>query len=202
MPADDGLRSLIHDVAESLAQIDAAGEAFKNFKPGVGPFSEPKLVTLIAQSLNALPRYAGLVTTQRTPDMLIRGKWAVEFKVARPFGDNGREAENWSVNLLHPYAGNQSALADCLKLLASGVTERKAAIVVGFEHTPPVISLEPLLSSFELLARHLFGISLSPRVQILRNALMHPVHQQALIAGWEVLGRGPGASERLDGDEG
>jgi len=43
---------------------------------------------------------------------------ALEFKIARPFGDNGKEAENWSVNLPHPYAGNVSVIGDCLKLLA------------------------------------------------------------------------------------
>src|SRR6058998_405930 len=33
-----------------------------------------------------------------------------------PFGDNGKEAENWSVNLLHPYEGNVSTIGDCCKL--------------------------------------------------------------------------------------
>jgi hypothetical protein len=53
----------------------------------------------MARHLNALPAYAGAVRTKRTPDLLIPGAWALEFKLARPFGDNGKEAENWSVNL-------------------------------------------------------------------------------------------------------
>jgi len=47
---------------------------------------------------------------------LIKGLWVIEVKIARPFGDNGKEAEAWSVNLLHPYAGNTSIIGDCLKL--------------------------------------------------------------------------------------
>ena len=77
--------------------------------------------------------------------MLIRSSWAVEFKLVRPFGDNGKEAENWSVNLLHPYQGNVSAIGDCLKLKCLECVERKAVLVIGYEqHTtsdqagPPV----------------------------------------------------------------
>ena len=71
---------------------------------------------------------------------------AIEVKLARPFGDDGKEAENWSVNLLHPYAGNTSLIGDCLKLERFDGSERSAAVVVGYEHTPPQISLAPLLS--------------------------------------------------------
>jgi hypothetical protein len=40
------------------------------------------------------PNYHGRASTQRMPDLLIRTEWAVEFKIARPFGDNGKETEN------------------------------------------------------------------------------------------------------------
>jgi hypothetical protein len=49
-------------------------------------------------------------------DLLITGAWALEFKLARSYGDNGKDEENWSVNLLHPYEGNTSASGNCLKL--------------------------------------------------------------------------------------
>lgn len=42
------------------------------------------------------------------PDVLVPNRWALEFKIVRPFGDNGIEAERWSQNLLHPYPGNVS----------------------------------------------------------------------------------------------
>jgi hypothetical protein len=70
---------------------------------------------------------------------VIPGAWAVEVKLARPFGDNGKPAERWSENLLYPYKGNTSSLGDCLKLLESEFTERKAILIIGYEHTPPKI---------------------------------------------------------------
>jgi hypothetical protein len=78
----------------------------------------------------------------RTPDLLIEEHWALELKLARPFGDNGRAAENWSANLLHPYSGNTSLLGDCLKLKAMTRSEQKGVIAIGYEHTPAQISLE------------------------------------------------------------
>jgi hypothetical protein len=40
--------------------------------------------------------------SRRQCDLVIPGEWAVEFKLLRPFGDNGAEAEDWSENVLHP----------------------------------------------------------------------------------------------------
>lgn len=120
-------------------------------------------------------------------NLLVPGQWAVECKIARPFGDNGKPAENWSVNLLHPYAGNTSLLGDCLKLRALVTNERKAAVVIGYEHTPPKISLAPLLSAFETVAGNVLCIHLGERVQSERLGLVHPVHQQLTVAAWEVL---------------
>jgi hypothetical protein len=108
------LEQLIADVAAALVGIDRCGVPFKQFQRGVGPYGEPQLLVAVAQHLNTLSKYNGSVKTKRTPDLLIPDQWALEFKLARPFGDNGREAENWSVNLLHPYEGNVSLIGDCL----------------------------------------------------------------------------------------
>src|SRR5580765_9035182 len=97
------LDQVVEDIADALVAIDGCGVAFRHFRLGVGPYGEPQLLKAVARHLDSQPRYAGQVKTKRTPDLLIRGKWALEFKLARPFGDNGRPAENWSVNLLHPY---------------------------------------------------------------------------------------------------
>jgi hypothetical protein len=59
--------------------------------------------------------------------------------------------------------------------------------VVGYEHTPPKISLTPLLKAFEVIAETVLGIRLGPRVQVTRFGLCHPVHQKVLVAGWEVF---------------
>jgi hypothetical protein len=123
----------------------------------------------------------------RTPDLLIVGYWALEVKIARPFGDNGRLAENWSVNLLHPYGGSTSLLGDCLKLRSHPCQERKAVLAIGYEHDPPQVSLEPLMRSFELIATEVLSIRLGKRVSALRTGLIHPVHQRLTVLGWTVV---------------
>jgi hypothetical protein len=114
------LERIIADVAAALVGIDRCGVAFQQFQPGVGPYGEPQLLAAVARHLNTIPQYDGLVKTKRTPDLLVPRQWALEFKLARPFGDNGKEAENWSVNLFHPYGGNVSLIGDCLKMQGLG----------------------------------------------------------------------------------
>ncbi len=122
--------------------------------------------------------------------MSIDDEWALEFKIARPFNDNGRKAENWSVNLLHPYEGNESLLGDCCKLRSLSGYTKKAVITIGYEHDPAKIQLEPLFKSFELIASKVMGIRLSNRVEEIRKELVHPEHQVVHIVGWEVFGEG------------
>lgn len=180
------LQHLIMDIADACKSIDAEEPPFKGFRAGVGPYGEPQLVKLIANRLSVLSAYSGRAKSKRTPDLLITGSWALEFKIARPFGDNGLQAENWSVNLLHPYPGNVSVFGDCLKLAHWSGPERRAAVVIGFEHQPAEIPLEPLFRAFEAVAACLLPFALSPRVEIYRNELRHPVHQVVRVVGWEV----------------
>jgi hypothetical protein len=181
------LQDLVVDIAEALLQVDASGVAFRSFRPGVGPYGEPQLLKLIAAQLNHFPKYGGRVVIKRTPDLLIREEWAIEFKIARPFGDNDKEAENWSVNLLHPYPGNVSTIGDCYKLSKLGGRERKAVVVIGYEHSPPRINLSPLVRAFEVIAREIGDFRLSERVETRRDGLIHPVHQSLRVIAWEVL---------------
>jgi len=113
------LARVIEDIADILVAIDSSGVPFKQFQSGVGPYGEPQLVRAIADRLNSLPDYHRLVKSKRTPDLLITGHWGIEFKLARPFGDNGKQAENWSVNLLHPYECQRS-----WRLFETGALER------------------------------------------------------------------------------
>jgi hypothetical protein len=183
------LSQLVTDVSNCLCEIDASAICHKNFQPGVGPYGEPQLLKLIAEKLNLTCGYGGRAVTKRLPDLLIRDEGAVEAKFARPFGDNGKKAENWSINLLHPYPGNESAIGDCYKLLEYSGVERKAIIVVGYEHEPAVIDLSPLFRAFELVAHEICGIRLSDRSEIRRSELIHPVHRTFRLAAWEVLGK-------------
>jgi hypothetical protein len=182
------LSDLVSDIADALVAVDASGLPFKSFRPGVGPYGEPQLMRLVAEKLNQNDRYRGRVKTKRPPDLLIEGAWALECKIARPFGDNGRQAEDWSVNLLHPYPGNVSAVGDCLKLLELNSGVRKATVVIGFEHSPPQISLRPLIAAFEVVAERVARVDLGPRIEATRSGLCHPIHQQLTVYAWEVRG--------------
>ncbi len=182
------MKSVIFDIAEVLVEIDASRIPFKNFQPGIGPYGEPQLVKLIASMLNLKQSYHDSVVTKRTLDLLIKNQWALEFKIVRPFGDNGHKAENWSVNLLHPYTDNTSSLGDSVKLLRLDIPERKGIVVVCYEHFPPRFSLQPLINSFELIAKNVMNVALAERVEEVRENLIHPVHQQLRVIGWEVRG--------------
>ena len=120
------------------------------------------------------------------PDLDVEGEVAVEFKIVRPFGDNGKEAENWTVNLLHPYEGNTSLIGDALKLSKLGGYSQKVLFVIGYEHDPPRISLDPLLTSFEVLMREVVRISIGERVEEVRTGLVHPEHQVLRCISWEL----------------
>ena len=177
----------MNHVTDAIVEVDTARVPFRSFKPGVGPYGEPQLLKLIVAHLNRLPEYETAVLTKRTPDLLIPGYWAIEFKIVRPYGDNGNEAEDWSVNLLHPYPGNVSSIGDCLKLKELLGNERKSVAVIGYEHVPPKINLTPLIESFEVICQRVIGIRLSKRVENYRSGLAHPVHQAVRVFAWEVL---------------
>ena len=156
------LFSLVADFATALAEVDATNPvgSSRRFKPGCGPLTESEVTALVLQRLGEKNVTYRRVGAKRYPngraecDFVLPDEWAVEVKLARPFGDNGKPAERWSENLLYPYPGNTSSLGDCLKLLNSEFPERKAVLVIGYEHTPPVILLEPAIRGFELLAAH------------------------------------------------
>lgn len=174
---------LVKIIADILKEFDSEKPIHKTFKAGIGPFGEPQIVREIAERLvgKGIP-----ARTRRTPDLEIKHDWALEFKVIRPFGDNGKEAENWTVNLLHPYPGNVSLIGDAIKLSSlSGYTHR-CLFAIGYEHDPVHIDLAPLLLSFELIAREVKGIRLGNRIEEPRSGLVHPVHQLVRCVGWEL----------------
>ena len=178
------LTEIVRSVADILKDFDCERPVHKSFKPGIGPFGEPQLVIQIAQRLTRLGIAA---STRATPaDMDIQGEWAIEFKIVRPFGDNDKEAESWSQNLLHPYEGNVSLIGDAIKLSQLPTYPRKGVIALGFEHAPPRIDLEPLFSSFELIAKCIMNIPLGGRCEEWRDGLVHPTHQSMRCVGWQL----------------
>ncbi len=186
---------IVADFGGALQRVDSSGprEPVKAFKPGIGPLTEAYGITLAIDEMvkakrdryeGAAPmRYPGL----RSTCDLVFGDWALEFKLLRPFGDNGKPAENWIENALYPYRGNTSALGDLYKLQSTRLRPRQGVVLYGFEHTEAQIPLEPAVRSFELIAKEVLGFKLSAQTSVRHTALMHPVHQVLLVHGWELL---------------
>jgi hypothetical protein len=182
------LETVIDVFASGLRSVDVSGLAHKGFKPGVGPYGEADAVRQALQHMREQrPDLFADAKTKRLPDVLIPGRWAIEAKIVRPFGDNGLPAEHWSENILHPYPGNTSSLGDCMKLLQSGLPERKGIIVFGYEHAQAVVPLDPAIRSFELLATQIIQVKLSPRIERRVEDLIHPVHRVLRVFGWEIF---------------
>jgi len=191
------LPKFVTDFADALHAVDRAGPVGRSSsrvsRPGVGPLQERQAVRLAAAHLaEADAAYAG-IASGRYPgsrldcDLLIPGLWAVEVKMARPFSDDGRPAEHWSENLLHPYPGTASAVGDALRLRSMEEALSKALIIYGFEHATPLIPLEPAVRAFELIATQVAGVRLGKRIEQVRAALRHPAHAVVRVYGWEVL---------------
>lgn len=177
--------------ANGLLTIDKSGTPFqgktRTYKPGVGPYSETKLLAGVAAYINSLRlKDVQAVTNQKSVDFIIPGQWALEAKLVRPFGDNGEIAEHWSQNLLHPYKGNTSLIGDVYKLLGYEGEERKAVIAITYSHDPAQLEIDVIVAAFELLAKDLLELQIGPAHKKRIQNLQHPVHQQAEIFAWEV----------------
>jgi hypothetical protein len=174
---------VIEIIAKILKDFDSEFPRFKKFKPGIGPYGEPQIVKIISKRIS---KSGIMAKTRRCPDLEIGNEWAIEFKIARPFGDNGKEAENWSVNLLHPYSGNTSLIGDAMKLLDLTDYKNRGLFLIGYEHDPAIISLDPLIRSFEVLMKEVINIKLGPRIEVFFNGLVHPEHQVVRCIGWQL----------------
>jgi hypothetical protein len=182
------MEQIVNHIAEGLKWIDNSGIPFRKYQPGVGPYGEPQVIRKVLQYLKTnYPNIYSNAKTKRVPDLLIPNQWALEFKIIRPFGDNGKEAEHWSQNLLHPYEGNVSSIGDAIKLRKSELIERKGIIAITYEHDPPKIQVQVLVDCFEYISRNIVYISLGNRYTKTISNLIHPVHQQCTVYGWELI---------------
>ena len=179
---------LVRSIADALKDIDTECPVYQRgqriYQPGIGPFSEPQLVKRIAERLTSAGIFARTTRTQADLDVL--GIWAVEFKLARPFGDNRNPAEHWSENLLHPYEGPTSLIGDALKLMEMTNYPKKCVFAIGYEHDPAQTDLTRLINAYEMLSTSLLNIPLGPRVEERRVGLVHPVHQVVRCVAWQV----------------
>ena len=169
----------------------------KPYKAGIGPHPESQTVKLVAKELESLKpeKYSNCSIGLSIPYPLIKrqkcdlclGKepdwdWAIEIKMLRILGDNGKPNDNILMHILSPYHKHRSALTDCKKLVNSGFSCRKAILIYGYESEDYPIDIA--IDAFEKLAKS--EVDLSERYCSNFNNLIHPIHREGKVYGWEI----------------
>src|SRR5262245_24701945 len=126
------LPKVIADLAVCIKQIDSRRPQACNvrtrvlYQPGIGPHPETQAVDLMVRELPAVAPtdYDSVLHTnvayargsRQKCDLCIgvRGdwEWAVEIKMLRLMGDNGKPNDNMLMHILSPYPADRSALTD------------------------------------------------------------------------------------------
>lgn len=211
------LEQLVMDFAQAIKAVDAGCPRRKELPPGIGAFSEPKMVGKLCGHLQECnERYRNLRTESPYPelrrgrcDVLVPEQWAIEVKLSQVWMSKGSEDSTWTNNILHPFlgvedAGAKSLIGDAIKLMCSRFKEKKAIVLFHFARKKDGLDPDLPLRMFEYSARELMGIPLGERITAKVDDLMHPHHQQAIVFAWQVgecLERKPGVcTQWLDGE--
>jgi hypothetical protein len=109
-------------------------------------------------------------------------EWAVEVKMARVVGDNGKPDAGASKDLLSPFREDRSALTDALKLAQAEIAPHKALLVYGFENSDR--PLDVLINALEALLFHV--VHFDSRVERSMGPLIHPHHADGRVFAWEI----------------
>jgi len=196
------LSRIVNDFAICLKRADDRHPQAINirskecFQEGIGPHSEGQTVELVAKEFRLLaPELYNdfLVTGVPYPDFprqkcdLCIGtqhewQWAIEVKMLRMLGDNGKLNDNILMHILSPYPEHRSALTDCVKLAQSQLAARKAILIYGYEHQDWPLELG--ISAFESLATS--KVSIGSRQIAYFDGLIHPIHSSGAVFGWEI----------------
>lgn len=198
MMPDVDLSDLVRDFADALRAADALRPQARSirsgnlFRPGIGPHGEDRAVALILEQMKARnPEVyggAGQVVYPGSRQRCDLGvglplRWAIEVKMARARGDNGKRDDTYLKDLLSPYPDDRSAVGDAVKLAQSGFTARKGVLIYGFDFSDR--RLDPAIEAAEILMRS--KVALGPRVEAPFSGLVHPVHSEGRVFAWEVI---------------
>jgi hypothetical protein len=191
------LSELVLDVRDAIVRVDACRPTWRSVRtgasylPGIGPYPETAAIELISNELTrAVPEtYGSLALGTSYPsaprlrcDLLLGNPpaWAVEIKLLRLLGDNGKLNDNMLTHILSPYPEHRSALTDVSKLRASEFRCRLAVLIYGFDYSD--WPMDPAIDAFESLAGEL-----GPRCNASFSGLVHPVQRAGRVFAWEVL---------------
>lgn len=194
------LAQLVADFATAIQQADArrpqaiGSRTGRQYQPGIGPHTEDQTISLVMNELLTLDSeyeahalgvpYPG-ASRQRCDWCLGTApswEWAIEAKMLRLFGDNGKPNDNILTHLLSPYPAHRSALTDCEKLADSALPGRKAIVIFGYDYEGWL--MDPAIEAFETLAAE--RVTLGLRHEANYADLVHPIHQRGRVFAWEV----------------
>ena len=197
------LDEIIRDFAKCIEYVDARAPQAKNvrskrpYQPGIGPHTEAQTVKLVTtEMMKRFPsKYDRLISVnvpypdkpRQRCDFCIglqgEWEWAIEVKMLRILGDNGKPNDNILMHILSPYPAHRSAVTDCLKLSSSSLGKRKAILIYGYEAEKYPLDLA--IDAFETIASAY--VKLGSRIIAGFSGLIHPIYSQGKVYGWEIL---------------
>jgi hypothetical protein len=194
------LARLVEDFAAAIQRADSRGpqaigsRTGRAYQPGIGPHTESQTIRLVVEELIALDNEYALHTldvpypgsSRQRCDWCLGSspswQWAIEVKMLRLFGDNGKLNDNMLMHILSPYPAHRSALTDCGKLAGSGLPGRKAIMIFGYDYDG--WTMDPAIEAFETLAWE--HVALGGRHEAAYSQLVHPVHKHGRVFAWEM----------------
>lgn len=195
---DHFLRNFVCDFAAAMHIVDARRPIAPPFQPGLGPHDEDAAVAMCLDELARVhpdlygsnARGVKYPAGSRAKCDLCFGSpgqwdWAIEAKLLRFLGDNGKQNGHMLMHILSPYPRDRSALTDCLKLVETPPARRTGVLIFGYHHDD--WPLEPAIEAFELPATP--RVKLGERYSAQTGPLIHPVHASGRVFGWEVCPR-------------
>jgi hypothetical protein len=195
------LPTLVLDFACALKLADSKGpqacsfRSGRKYQPGIRPHSEDVAVDLVLAELrsNHPERYNTLRVRVPYPNSrqkcdLVWGhgsQWAIEVKMARFSGDNGKPDDTSIKDILSPYDQDRSAISDCVKLTQSPLGDHKAVLIYGFDDKRR--PLKTMVDAFEILANS--RVRLGLRIEQRFDSFIHPVFSSGIVFAWEIFAK-------------
>jgi len=192
------LGDVVGDFARALEAVDQVAAAgglgpWRDRHRGVGALhAENTMAAVLAEMARSDPKryaHAGQFpypNSSLTGDLRIPGSWAFAIRRVRAFANDGIRIRHWSADLLHPYAGPETAIGAAYQLVDSQLTERTALLLFGYEHIPAEVSLQRAAMAFEAVVRSVTTIQIGVRQTAETGLLVHPVHQRGVVYAWEL----------------
>ena len=198
------LDELTRYFAAAMESVDARRPIASNartgapYSPGIGPHTERATVQLVSEEMERqgsiqVEGFQLEVPYPDTPrnkcDLCIGvgpdWDWAVEIKMLRLMGDNGKPNDNILMHILSPYPEHRSALTDCTKLANAGFTGRTVLLIYGYEYAE--WPMEPAIKSCEILADQYVALGSRNHSEV--KQLVHPIHKSGRVFSWEIFAK-------------